>query len=70
MESKRIKCISLEFPAREDGMLIYFEVGKNEVTEIKEQFRNGEMALIKYYEIYKNGELKEELHQFTNIIYF
>jgi len=44
-------------------------VGYGGVTEIKEAFKNGEMAKIKYYEIYSGDKLIAELHHFSEVKY-
>jgi ribosomal protein L15 len=53
-----------------EGREIYYEVGKNGVTEIRRNERNGEMARIDFYEIYKGDKLVSELHHYSEIKYF
>jgi hypothetical protein len=48
----------------------YYEVGFQDVTEIREAFKNGEMALKKYYEVYKGDWLFCEVHNFDKVEYF
>jgi len=64
-----IKLVSLEYPNREDGQVMEFEVGKNGITEIKEAEKNGEYAKIKYYEIWKDNLLFAEMHHFSFVKY-
>jgi hypothetical protein len=49
---------------------IYYEVGRNEITEIKEAYKSGHMANIIYYEIFKKGKHLIDLHEFTEVGYF
>lgn len=45
----------------------YYEVGKNEVTEIKWSGTNGHMAPLDTVQVYKNGRLYSE-HVFTQVL--
>ncbi len=49
--------------------LIYC-VGDNEVTAIKPKYKNGAYGPIIYYEIYKEGRLWGELHEWTLVQFF
>ncbi len=60
-----IKKISL----RLSGDSVTYEVGKNGVTEIKPEIKNGEMALVQYYEIWKGDKLVADMHQFSLVEY-
>lgn len=66
---KKIKEVGLNFPNAEDGSVIYFKVGVDDVTEIKKAQRGGEFCDIDYYEIYKNGKLFHEMHQYGYVEY-
>ena len=63
---KKIKSVWLIIS---EGLEIYYEVGKNDVTEIREALKNGEMANILYYQVFKNDKLFCDMHNFTEVQY-
>lgn len=71
----KIKSISLDFPNCDNGEVIYYEVGvlpfghKKPIMEIRRSQRNGEMALIDFYEIYNEDGIIAEMHQYGHIQY-
>jgi hypothetical protein len=69
MSEGKIKSVILHFPMSEEMTWVRFEIGENGVTEIKEAQKNGEYALIKYYEIYKGENLCAEMHHFSVVEY-
>lgn len=46
-----------------------YTVGNRGVTEIKPQTKNGEMALITYFEVWAGDKLIAEMHQYSEIVY-
>lgn len=46
-----------------------YTVGIDGVTEIKEAYKNGDMAAIIYYEIWKGDNLYGDLHSFDFVLY-
>jgi len=70
MNKKTIKEVYKLFNNSEDSGICSYRVGDSfGTTTIKEAFKNGENALIKYYEIYNKDKLIAELHDFTGVIY-
>ena len=63
---KKIKSIQL-LCSNDDE--IYYEVGGNRVTEIKEAEKNGESSLIIYYQVFKDGKHYSDVHQFSEVVY-
>lgn len=54
----------------DEGDILYYEVGKRGVTHIVENTKNGEMALITYYQVYKGADLFCDIHRFDKVEYF
>ena len=62
-----IKSVSLLIS---DGCQLFYRVGRDNVTEIKEAKKNGEMEEIVYYQIFKNRRHYSDVHHFTEVVYF
>lgn len=66
-----VKHISLEYPNCTDGTNIYFEVGKDGVTSIKEKtYHPDEYSIRYYYEIWKRGETEHTQILFARMDHF
>ena len=65
---RRIKRVWIDRNGTGDGYGA--EIGIGGITDIKETFKNGEMARIKYYEVYRKDQLVLELHDFSVVEYF
>jgi hypothetical protein len=52
-----------------NGKREYYKVGKDGVTKIIPRLRNGEMAPITYYEIWKGDKLYCDMHRFDVVYY-
>lgn len=52
-----------------DGFNYCFSVGNDGVTLIKSAIKNGEMAEIIYYEIWKGDKLFADIHKFSLVVY-
>ena len=65
-----IKSIELCFPMSTKEEIVYYEVGKNEITKIEKKHKLGQMAEIPYYVIYKGDKLVAEMHHYSRITYF
>ena len=63
------KIESIYFSGVQEGIDRYYRVGCGDITEIKEAKKNGQLAELTYYEIYRNGKHYSDLHQFTEIVY-
>ena len=68
-EDRIIETISLEFPMGQNGENISYSIGEKGVTEIRLATKNGEMATVQYFEIYRGDTLSEELHHYSWIKY-
>ena len=62
----KIKTVALY---SEQGDIFSYTVGKDNVTNIIENQKNGEMALITYYQIYKDDILFCDIHRFDYVEY-
>ena len=65
-EELKIKTIEL---CTDSGLWCSYSVGENGVTKIVPATKNGEMALITYYEIYSGEKLIADLHRVTVVSY-
>jgi len=67
----RIKSVTLFFPNSEDGSIVSYEVGKNEVTQIIQSEYSPEPYCCKYFfEIYQEDKIIARMDHFSLIEYF
>lgn len=66
-EEKKIKSVIKSLLPDET---IFYQIGKNGVTDIKWGFHNGDNALKPHIEVYKGEKLYCELYEFTEVEYF
>ena len=52
-----------------DGLEIFYQVGRDNVDKIEEATKNGEMAEITYYKIYRKGNHFADVHRFDEVVY-
>ncbi len=65
---KNVKGIS--FPNTvADNDKCFYEVGKNGIEEIRETFKNGEMAAVKWFEIVKDNKIIAEIKESVCDVY-
>ena len=62
------KIKSIWFLAFEGGE-VYYEVGKNGITEIIPTLKNGQMAQVTFYKVFKGKDHYADVHQVTEIIW-
>ena len=69
--NRKIKSVTLHFPNSDDGSIVYYEVGRNGITEIKEQTYNpAEFCTVNFYDIYKGDECIASIYHYSIVEYF
>lgn len=69
MSEAIIESVSLEYPNSEESDSLWYEVGRNSVTEIKRCQKKGEHCFVDYFEIYSENKLTAELHHYSVVKY-